>query len=103
MKKTASQGEVETHTETDPDESILCVEGYTEKVGNTLINNIRDGYFYNNVQVSRRTPKNKQLKNELFDDTIYTQNQCGFTSSRPLLTQLIRTLIVVTMYLESFS
>ena len=87
----ASQGiEVESQRGIDrdyefnnPDDSILNTEEYVEKVG-SIIDYIENDYFYNNIQVSRRTPKNKQLKNELFDHSVYTNNQCGFTTSRPL-------------------
>ena len=87
----ASQGiEVESQQGTDgdndfnnPDDSILNTEGYVEKVG-SIVDYIENDYFYNSIQISRRTPKNKQLQNELFDYSVYTNNQCGFTTSRPL-------------------
>ena len=87
----ANQGiEVESQQGTDgdndlnnPDDSILNTEGYVEKVG-SIVDYIENDYFYNSIQISRRTPKNKQLQNELFDYSVYTNNQCGFTTSRPL-------------------
>ena len=84
MEDTANQDEDSTGQQTDLDVTNQNAdEGYTERVSD-INSDIDGGFFYNNVQVSRRTLKNKQLKNELFDDTVYSQNQCGFTTSRQL-------------------
>ena len=84
MEDAASRDEDSTGTQTDLDVTNQnSDEGYTERVSD-INSDIDGGFFYNNVQVSRRTLKNKQLKNELFDDTVYSQNQSGFTTSRPL-------------------
>ena len=84
MDDAANQDDDTTGTQTDPDvTNHNSEEGFTERVSD-IISDIDGGFFYNNVQISRRTSKNKQLKNELFDDSVYSQNQCGFTTSRPL-------------------
>ena len=92
MACSANQGEVETHVDThhdsqngtDVDTTLLSgEEGYTERVSDILVD-IEEGLFYNSIQVSRRTVKNKQLDNEIFNDSVYSQNQSGFTTSRPL-------------------
>ena len=45
---------------------------------------IDTGLFEINFQPGKRSSKNKQLKDELFDFSIYKQKQCGFLTSLPL-------------------
>ena len=60
MDDTADQSE-NTTGQTDLDAtSHSSDEGYTERVSD-ITSDIDGGFFYNNVQVSRRTLKNKQL------------------------------------------
>ena len=49
-----------------------------------LETDIDAGYFDILLQPSKRTDKNKLLKHEQFDFTIYLRNQCGFVTNRPL-------------------
>ena len=52
---------------------------------NDLDIDIETGMFITEVQVGKRTGKNKKLKEELFDSTVYVYNQCGFSTLRPLV------------------
>ena len=67
------------------DETMLTnSDDYIEKDVIDLKADIEAGLFTNEVQIGKRTVKNKQLKEEIFDSSVYVQNQCGFTTSRPL-------------------
>ena len=68
------------------DESLLNMENSDEFVqqSNSLQSDIDTGLFEINFQPGKRSSENKQLKDELFDFSIYKQKQCGFLTSRPL-------------------
>ena len=62
----------------------LSQEGDTFLRNRVLQTDIDAGHFDILLQPNKRTDKNKQLKHELFDFTIYLRNQCGFSTYRPL-------------------
>ena len=68
------------------DESLLNMENSDEFVrqSNSLQSDIDTRLFEINFQPGKCPSKNKQLKDELFDFSIYKQKQCGFLPSRPL-------------------
>ena len=51
---------------------------------NSLQSDIDTWIFEINFQPGKRSSKNKQLRDELFDFSIYKQKQCGFLTSPPL-------------------
>ena len=58
------------------DETMLTnSDDYIEKDVIDLKADIEAGLFINEVQIGKRTVKNKQLKEEIFDSSVYVQNQ----------------------------
>ena len=60
------------------------LEDYIEKNVIDLKADIEAGLFINEIQICKRTLKNKQLKEEIFDSSVYVKHPCGFTTSQPL-------------------
>ena len=72
------------------DDALLDGTLPSSKEGDTFLRNrplqddVDAGYFDILLQPSKRSDKNKQLKHEQFDFTVYVRNQCGFLTNRPL-------------------
>ena len=83
------------HTSLLDDELSETIPGYfdsqsSSQDGNTILRSrplsedINAGSFDVLLQPSKRTQKNRLLKHEQFDFSIYVQKQCGFLTDRPL-------------------
>ena len=66
------------------DETILTNQDDFIERNTNLQSDIESGVFVTEVLTGKRTVKNKLLKEEIFDTSVYVQNQCGFLTTRPL-------------------
>ena len=64
-------------------DSIIEKDDFVEQI-NSLQTDIDAGLLNINIQPGKQPAKNRQLKEECFDLSIYKQKQCGFTTSRPM-------------------
>ena len=75
----------ETHNDDQLDNTLYSSQdGATFLRHRPLREDIDAGLFDSLLQPSKRSDKNKRLKDEQFDFSVYLRNQCGFITWRPL-------------------
>ena len=65
-------------------DSDINNQGEFIEATNTFQDDLDDNLFYDTVSTGKRSGKCKLLKEEVFDNSVYKNKQCGFSTNRPL-------------------